>query len=124
MISYCASFLYLSAGSIADFVRDTSQTGVLVGVGSLFLIFGGVLRRHLALHEDQSGSEEFVAWEHQLEKRAPVPVLAPVPIVRQGNVASSYPALSWESAMPLNRYVAGLDTAGSTVASRSRLNVL
>lgn len=126
MVSYCASLLHISAGAIADFVRNSSQTGVLVGVGSLFLIFGAMLRRHLPMHEDQSSSQEFVVRErvNQVDRHAGGPVPAPNRIARQGNIASTHPALVWESTIPLNRYIGDLDSAGSTPASRSRLNTV
>ena len=125
MNSYCALLLNISVGAIADFVRNSSQTGVLVGVGSVFLIFGAVLRRHLPIHEDQSSSQEFVVWKRldRLDRHAGVPVRAPNPIVLQGNIPGSHPALFWESTMPPNRYIGGLDSASGTTATRGRSNV-
>ena len=118
MNSYCALLLNISVGAIADFVRNSSQTGVLVGVGSVFLIFGGVLRSHFPMHEDQSSQESFV-WErlNQLDRHTGGPVHGANPIALQGNTASFHPALIRESTMPLNRYIAGLDNARSTTAN-------
>jgi hypothetical protein len=47
MLSFYVSFVSTSAYALADVIGNSSQTGILVTVGSLLFVLGTVLRRNL-----------------------------------------------------------------------------
>lgn len=116
--------LSYSVWLIADFMRNSSQTGVLVGLGSVFLIFGTVLRRQSPMADDETGSQVCLVCERstQFDGRAADALPVPAAIAAKANGESPYPSLTWQPEMPLNSYMAGLDAVASTVTGGSHMN--
>lgn len=57
MLSYCISLLSVSADEVVNFIRNNSQSGILISVGSLFFVLGAVLRRHLPGADETAPSQ-------------------------------------------------------------------
>lgn len=63
MLSDFASLMSMSPYAVIDFIRDSSEPGLLVAVGSLLFVFGTLLRRHLPAPEQTETSDMSIIWE-------------------------------------------------------------
>lgn len=63
MFSDCLSFLSAGAYELVDFIRNNSQTSILISIGSLFFLLGTALRHHLPPIDEMGSSHTPIVAE-------------------------------------------------------------
>ncbi len=72
MLFYCISLLSMATYAVAGFIRDSSQSGILITVGLLFFIVGTILRRHSPAEEETATTHTPIMWERAMRLRTQV----------------------------------------------------
>ena len=126
MLSYCLSFVITSTYALVEFLRNSTETGILLTLGSLFFVSGTVLRWHLPAPDEATRSDRSLAWE------CPTPLAIclggpdavanalPVP----GQTTGLQPSVIGEPSMPLNTCVGAVDGVAETVVLRRHANAV
>jgi hypothetical protein len=70
MLSYYLSFVSASVYALADFIESSSQTGILVTLGSLLFVLGTVLRRNLPAAEETTSPHPAALWADAMPLKA------------------------------------------------------
>jgi hypothetical protein len=126
MLSYGVSVIITSAYALVGFIRNSSQTGVLVTLGSLFFVSGTVLRRHLRAGLEPTSWHLSLIRERSIPLHtypgAPYAVADALPVTGQATV--SQPSVIWEPLTLLNTYVGAGEGVAGAAASRKHANAV
>src|SRR5579884_4203441 len=69
MLSYCVSLLSMASYAVADFIRNSSPTWILVTLGSLLFVLGTFLRRHLPGEKAAESSHTATTRERPMPRK-------------------------------------------------------
>ena len=125
MLSYCVSLVSDSLYAVAEFIRNSSQAGVLVTLGSLLFIVGTALRRHLPIPDEGSNTHTAMIWERSMPLSKYM--------TKADAAANAFPLSDttltphtpiWDSPMPLNTFLGTVDRMENTTAAQRHINTV
>lgn len=121
MFSYCVSLLSMASYGVADFIRNSSPTWVLVSLGLLFFVLGTFLRRLLPGEKEAANSHTAITRERLMPRKTYGNAFE--------NIAGTHSAAGQDqhlarvrhagTLIPLNTYVES-DEIGNTAVPRKR----
>jgi hypothetical protein len=103
MLSHCVSLISTNVYAVVDFIRNSSQTGILLALGSVLFIFGTILRRRQPVVDEPVPPHTSMVWERSMPRAANLNAPA---FTLQSRTAVSQPSAAWKQPVSLNTLVA------------------